>query len=141
MNICEETEIISVDGAVDLALSKDDLEVLFETNNGVLGEQEEAFVAMKDLIFEAILSSRYRNLYSLLQDQITEDQYLGIVRNKVLVDVQGSDVLLQIFTSNILQRNPGDEAPFFEFIQRVCMGSKAEDVSTSKMKPGCGGFG
>lgn len=41
------------------------------------------------------------------------------VRNKILVDVQGEDLLYQIFTSNILQRKAGQEAPFLEFIQRV----------------------
>jgi 4-hydroxyphenylpyruvate dioxygenase-like putative hemolysin len=59
---------------------------------------------------------------------------LGIVRNKILVDVQGEDLLYQIFTANILQRNPGEEAPFFEFIQRVCSPGKV-------LRPGCGGFG
>jgi hypothetical protein len=141
MKICEEKCIVGVDGAVDLALSKADLEVLFETTDGLLGDQKDYFVELKDPIFESILNSRYRNVYNLLQDQITEDQYLGIVRNKVLVDVQGSDVLYQIFTSNVLQRNTGEEAPFFEFIQRVCVDSKAGDGSTGKIKPGCGGFG
>jgi hypothetical protein len=141
LKICEEKDIVSVDGAVDLALSKTDLEVLFGTSDGLLGDQKDSFLKVKEAIFEAILNSRYRNLYSLLHDQITEDQYLGIVRNKVLVDVQGSDVLYQIFTSNILQRNTGEEAPFFEYIQRVCMGSKGDGGSTGKIKPGCGGFG
>lgn len=31
-------------------------------------------------------------------------RYLGIVRNKILIDLQGDDVLMQIFTSNVLQR-------------------------------------
>jgi hypothetical protein len=51
-----------------------------------------------------------------------------------LVDIQGEDLLYQIFTSNILQRRAGEEAPFFEFIQRVCS-------SCTAIKPGCGGFG
>merc|ERR1712066_1065067 len=49
---------------------------------------------------------------------------------------------MQIFTSTILQRAPGEEAPFLEFIQRVC--SERVDESTGEpkpMKPGCGGFG
>ena len=141
LRICDEKGIMSVDGAVNLTLSETDLEELFETRKGLLGEQEVSFLDTKELIFEAILNSRYRNLYSLLKDLITKDQYIGIVRNKILVDVQGSDVLYQIFTSNILQRNPGEEAPFLEFIQRVCMGTEADDGSIATMKPGCGGFG
>jgi hypothetical protein len=86
-----------------------------------------------DSILATILSSRYRNLLGLLGDTISEEVYMGIVRNQILVDVQGGDLLYQIFTSNVLQRNQGEEAPFLEFIQRVC--------SKNVIKPGCGGFG
>ena len=34
---------------------------------------------------------------------------------------------MQIFTSSILQRAPGEEAPFLEFIQ--CPGTKENEVS------------
>jgi 4-hydroxyphenylpyruvate dioxygenase-like putative hemolysin len=71
---------------------------------------------------------------------MNEDKFLTIVRNQILVDVQGNDLLFQIFTSNILQRNASDEAPFLEFIQRVCAGT-AEDGCQIGMKAGCGGFG
>ena len=53
--------------------------------------------------------------------------YLCIVRNKILVDVQGEDLLYQIFTSTVLQRVAGQEAPFLEFIQRVCSCETNED--------------
>ena len=66
---------------------------------------------------------------------------MKIVRNKILVDVQGDDLLLQIFTSNILQRKVGDEAPFFEYIQRVCSECLDENGCPATLKPGCGGFG
>ena len=59
---------------------------------------------------------------------------MGWVRERVLVDVQGDDVLLQIFTRPILQASPNEEAPFLEFIQRVC---SARELP----RPGCGGFG
>ena len=50
------------------------------------------------------------------------------------VDAQGDDVLLQIFTQPILRADPDHEAPFLEFIQRVC--------STRALpRAGCGGFG
>jgi len=54
---------------------------------------------------------------------------------------QGDDLLYQIFTSNILQRNPGDEAPFLEFIQRVCSVCTDDGSCAQKVRPGCGGFG
>ena len=56
------------------------------------------------------------------------------MRERVLVDVQGDDVLLQIFTRPILRAPPNEEAPFLEFIQRVC---SARELP----RPGCGGFG
>lgn len=59
----------------------------------------------------------------------------------MLPSLQGEDLLFQIFTSNILQRNIGDEAPFFEFIQRVCSECVGPDGCPKKIKPGCGGFG
>ena len=56
------------------------------------------------------------------------------------VDVQGDDVLMQIFTSTVLQKKPGTEAPFLEFIQRLCAAPKPGGAS-SQIRPGCGGFG
>ena len=79
-------------------------------------------------------------MYKILGDILTESTYLRIVRNQILVDVQGNDLLFQIFTSNILQRNAGDEAPFLEFIQRVCADC-SDDGCPLVMRAGCGGFG
>ena len=59
-------------------------------------------------------------LLTSLANQICEETYLMIVRNKILIDVQGEDILMQIFTGLVLQREPGREAPFLEFIQRLC---------------------
>lgn len=134
---CEACGIIGSDGAVlDLELTRTHLDELFRSRNFDLEAQNWLFAEKKSRIFDVILRSRYRNVYGLLQDQITEDDYLGIVRNQILVDVQGSDVLYQIFTCNVLQREQGEEAPFLEFIQRVCSDSKGRGF-----KPGCGGFG
>jgi hypothetical protein len=58
-----------------------------------------------------------------------------------LVDVQAGDLLYQIFTSTVLQREVGQEAPFLEFIQRVCSCQTNDDGSCKPIKPGCGGFG
>ena len=103
---------------------------------------KDEFLKHKDEIIERILLSRYLNLYKLLLEQLDESTYIGIVKNKILVDVQGDDLLFQIFTSNILQRESSDEAPFFEFIQRVCSQSiSAGSCENITIKPGCGGFG
>ena len=88
-----------------------------------------------------VLRSRYSNLHALLRDHVSEGTYLGIVRNKILVDVQGDDLLYQIFTSNILQRKVGEQSPFFEFIQRVCSEKAAASGECRQLRPGCGGFG
>ena len=87
-----------------------------------------------DAIAGAVLESRYSALSSLLGDVFDEKQYLAIVDNRVLVDVQGGDVLLQLFTKPVLQGAPSHEAPFLEFIQRVCSTKRAP-------RAGCGGFG
>ena len=55
------------------------------------------------------MKSAYTNLYNLLRDQISEETYLGIVRNKILVDVQGNDVSTR-------HRSSGSErASLFDF--------------------------
>jgi hypothetical protein len=92
-----------------------------------------------DDVLKAAAAARrsiYRNLHAMLTDRIDEETYLTIVRNKILIDVQGADVLMQIFTSNVLQRKAGDEAPFLEFIQRLCAAPNGE-----ALRSGCGGFG
>ena len=64
---------------------------------------------------------------------------------------------LQIFSAPVLMRDVRDEAPFFEFIQRVCGGARMSggtcadgacgDVAAggaaapAAARPGCGGFG
>ena len=80
-------------------------------------------------------------MYSLLRDHLSEATYLKIVRNKILVDIQGKDVLYQIFTANVLQEKNDHEAPFLEFIQRVCSEQKDSCGKPIPIKPGCGGFG
>ena len=51
---------------------------------------------------------------------------------------------MQIFTQCILQRQPGEEAPFLEFIQRLCRAPSTSSSASSDealIRPGCGGFG
>ena len=60
---------------------------------------------------------------------------------QVLVDIQNDDVLFQIFTCTVTQREAGQEAPFLEFIQRVCSQKSGADGKPKKIVAGCGGFG
>lgn len=122
--------IVSSTGIVELDVSDEKLEFLKET----CGDQWRHMV-------DTVKLHRYNNLYKLLGDNLDERTYVDIVRNKILVDIQGDDILYQIFTSNILQRQPSDESPFLEFIQRVCSQKKDKFGNPKPVKPGCGGFG
>lgn len=93
-------------------------------------------LARRRLAAEIVLFRRYANIHAVLGDRLSPEDYVRLVRARVLVDVQGDDALLQIFTTNILQPTPDREAPFLEFIQRVC-GKAAEEDG----RFGCGGFG
>ena len=142
VGICQQNHITSLDSSVDLRLTKDELFGVLESGASTWSTpHRDSYHENRDAILGAILSSRYRNLYSLLRNHLSEATYMGIVRNEILVDVQGEDVLYQIFTSNILQRKPGEEAPFLEFIQRVCSECQSENECPVQIKPGCGGFG
>jgi hypothetical protein len=142
METCQQNHITALDSSVDLHLTRDELFGVLESGASTWNSPDRAsYQESRDSILDAILSSRYRNLYSLLRNHLSEATYMGIVRNEILVDVQGDDILYQIFTSNILQRKPGEEAPFLEFIQRVCSECQNENGCPVQIKPGCGGFG
>jgi hypothetical protein len=127
----EKIALLAKDGTLNLDLDREHLCQVLDRNIDLVAKDE--YFIKRDVIVTIVLRARYRNLYNLLGCNISEDNYIGIVRNQILVDIQGGDLLYQIFTSNILQRSAGEEAPFFEFIQRVC----SKDV----IKSGCGGFG
>ena len=40
--------------------------------------------------------ARYSNLYSLLRDHLNEEQYIEVVRNQILVDIQGGARMLAV---------------------------------------------
>ena len=133
MTALQNQGTISATGIVDMAV--DDAQV----DSALTSDTR----SCKDAIVAAVKRARYNNLYSLLRDNVAEHEYLQIVRNQILVDIQGGDILYQIFTQCVLQRNAGEEAPFLEFIQRVC--ADCRNVSKFELckpvKPGCGGFG
>jgi 4-hydroxyphenylpyruvate dioxygenase-like putative hemolysin len=140
IDCCDVNGIMSMEGAVSLQLTSEELKGHLKFSNDRDSTTDDEINANLDAIIETILRSRYVNMYNLLGDSLTEETYLSIVRNAILVDVQGSDLLYQIFTSNILQKKAGDESPFLEFIQRVCADCN-DDGRPMVMKAGCGGFG
>lgn len=149
-------EIISVTGIVNLDVTEPKLleklsSVHFHPETKTLSMENGTNASLdKDLckaLAEKILKARYINLYQLVGDDFDENTYLSIVRNQILLDIQGRDVLMQIFTANVMQREVGQEAPFLEFIQRKCNTFKVIEKDNKKVrvqvkpKPGCGGFG
>jgi len=139
IDACGKSGMITPDAAVDLSLSRSD--ILDRLRSTIDAESSDEFAANEDDIVDSILKSRYSNLYNLLGDNISTDLYIALIRNQILVDVQGGDILFQIFTSNILQRKVGEEAPFLEFIQRVCSECNDAEGESVAIKAGCGGFG
>lgn len=124
----KKAKVVDERNIVDLNVSKESLAAVLP------GASKQAI--------DFILRARYSNLYDLLKENVTEALYLRIVRNNILVDIQGEDLLFQIFSAKVLQREDGQEGPFFEFIQRVC--SESKDPKTGLPRPikaGCGGFG
>jgi hypothetical protein len=79
-----------MDGAVSLDVTRENLEDLL--NAAISDDYKDIYSSQKNEILQAVLHSRYKNLYSLLRDNVSEETYLGIVRNKILCDVQGEDM-------------------------------------------------
>jgi len=125
----KEATIVDARSTVDLDVTRDRVMAALPTG-------------VPAVVADCVLRARYGNLHALLRNHASEETYLRIVRNNILVDIQGEDLLLQIFSSKVLQQSDGQEAPFLEFIERVC--SECKDPSTGcpqAIKPGCGGFG
>ena len=104
--------VLKEKGLVDLAgIVKIDIAPADVTGLGsALPEAVRAeFEAQASAVFGVLSVSRYSNLKDLLGDGLDEVTYLKIVRNKILVDIQNSDILYQIFTTNVLQRIKGQE--------------------------------
>jgi hypothetical protein len=130
----EQAKLVSNTGIVEFGITDEAIAAQF---NGV-----DLTDAQKQELTVLIKRGRYSNMYKLLRDNLTERTYLRVVENKILVDVQGGDILYQIFTQTIMQRQAGEEAPFLEFIQRVCSETRDGACELNKpIKPGCGGFG
>jgi len=141
-----DAQVVSSTGVVMLEVSSHDIASALAGALATLPPDDaRVLTECMPYIDAAVKRARYINVYQLLGTNIEESLYLQIVRNQVLVDIQGGDVLLQIFTCKILQAEASHEAPFLEFIQRVCSqcrdGSCEEGQPVKAIKPGCGGFG
>merc|ERR1712137_86320 len=126
----EEAKLVSFVGCVNYDVTDEQI------TNAVAGVS--GVEAHTESIIQVVKQARYNTLYRLLKDNLSEEEYLRIVKNQVLVDIQGRDVLFQIFTKSILQ-DATEESPFIEFIERRCLGASTEEAEF--MTPGCGGFG
>lgn len=86
MEACLRCNIVSDDFAVDLNMTGEDIDHFLESS--LHGSQKDEYLSQKLEVLEIILHSRYTNLYSLLGHHLSEQSYLGTVRNQILVDVQ-----------------------------------------------------
>ena len=146
----EAIEVISalraaglVDSAGALSLGTDASAAALDAAllTGAPSYRDDLTAGARAMVLRVLRRSCFVNLWKLMGDQLTEETYLSIVRNKILIDVQGEDVLMQIFTNVVLQREAGTEAPFLEFIQRVCACGADGEPTCEAIRPGCGGFG
>ena len=101
---------LSTAGLVDLAgIVKLDITAAEIGALAVAAPLQAEFSACLAGVTKVISESRYANLLDLLGSGMSEKTYLTIVENKILVDIQNSDILYQIFTTNVLQRKMGQE--------------------------------
>ena len=94
LNILERHGVIDRHGICDLNVSEEQIrDAISKCKSFKIGDDSN--------IVKTVKRSRYVNLYKLLRDRLSESKYMEIVRNKILVDIQGKDVLYQIFTGNV----------------------------------------
>eukprot|EP00475_Leptophrys_vorax_P005333 TRINITY_DN13235_c0_g1_i1.p1 TRINITY_DN13235_c0_g1~~TRINITY_DN13235_c0_g1_i1.p1 ORF type:complete len:733 (-),score=262.88 TRINITY_DN13235_c0_g1_i1:66-2264(-) len=130
--------LMDKNGIVSLDIADEEIVKLKDSMSSNLADE---FTSKLEQVQLTVKRSRYINMHKLLRDLLSEETYLQIVRNQILVDIQAGDILYQIFTANILQRAAGDEAPFLEFIQRVCKPKTDVHGNPVPLRAGCGGFG
>lgn len=86
----EEQEVVATDGAVNLDMNRDAIAQILDA--GIAATHRSIYESKRHEILDAVIDSCYKNLYSLLRDDVSEETYLGIVRNEILCDVQGEDM-------------------------------------------------
>merc|ERR1711907_397549 len=93
-------------GIVNLDLAPDSVADSIRSAN-IPGLSENGVLAAAQVVHRA----RYSNLYSLLRDHLNEEQYIEVVRNQILVDIQGEDCLSD-FHSTCTQCSTRRGGPF-----------------------------
>ena len=136
----QRSGLVSDTGIVKLDITEKEIAACLD-NKAISSAQAEEYLEKREAIFKTVKVGRYITLYKLLGDHISEERYVSVVRNKILVDTKEGDILYQIFTQPILRRFPGAEAPFLEFIQRTCSEKKDQEGNPLPVKAGCGGLG
>jgi hypothetical protein len=86
MDACEQCQIMSADGAVDLDVTADLIDQALRST--LVGSELEEYASNAPTVTNIILRSRYINLHSLLCHHVSEESYVALVRNQILVDVQ-----------------------------------------------------
>merc|ERR1712080_357475 len=132
-----KAKYVAEDGIVSLEITNDNIASIASSLEGF----QEEFNKHLTQIQVAVKRGIYNNLYRLLENKLDDTEYLKVVKNKILVDIQGRDILYQIFSSCVMQRTHGAEAPFLETIQRICGDYKDKKGNSLPIKAGCGGFG
>ena len=79
----EAAKLLTPAGVIDFDITADKVKAV-----EVPAAHKAEFDAKIDAIVKYVLRSRYENIYSLLRDLISESEYLRIVENMVLVDIQ-----------------------------------------------------
>ena len=106
---CEALGVINEAGAVDLNLASGDVaERLVKTKRADDVSESDFAEIVKTVMF-----SRYSNMYSLLGGHMSEQTYVAIVRNKILVDVQGEvSERSELVTTSVQTRIRASTNPF-----------------------------
>jgi len=139
---CRATGVCNLTNIVKMDVAAEEIERLPEAAQAAFSPATLAeFQEKRAQVVEVVKRARYTMMYKLLGDHLSEERYLSIVENKILVDIQGNDILYQIFTAPILQKQQHAEAPFLEFIQRKCSEKVGPDGKPLPVRAGCGGFG
>jgi hypothetical protein len=129
-----DAKLMTTGGIVNLDITDEQIAALGSSLSS-------SFTTHLAAVTAAVKQARFSNMVKYLGNRLQDSQYLSIVRNQILVDIQGQDILLQIFTGCVLQKAPMDEAPFLELIERVCSQVCDASGAPKPLRPGCGGFG
>ena len=84
--IAVSTGLVDDAGIVKLDLAAGSVAASIRSNLPALSES--VLLAAAQVVERA----RYSNLYSLLRDHLNEEQYIEVVRNQILVDIQGGAI-------------------------------------------------